>query len=181
MPHFARFILALFILICSVMPARASEYVDMDICLGKQVVARILCKDVIEVNYVSRVRPNLYLYSVFYASREARFFVGVYNDMIRVQGKEFQTITRSIPYHFDEVAKCAVVDYSVPDCPTTERIVCCSQKTVEEQLDEKFWDRPIPELLDEDLKNALEADKNEQKGDGEEGEQSDGGGDTPEQ
>lgn len=137
-------------------PAHASEFQDMDICLGRQLVARALCKKPLEVNYVSKVRDNIYLYSVFYAKKETHFFVGVYNDMIRIQGKEFNTVTRSIPYHFDATAKCGVVEYSPPDCPTDERIVCCSQKTVEEELDEKFWDRPIPDLLEEDLRNALQ-------------------------
>ena len=136
--------------------AQASEFRDMDICLGKQLVARVLCKDPIEINYVSRVRENIYLYSVFYAKKETHFFVGVYNDMIRIQGKEFHTVTRSIPYHFDATAKCGVVDYAIADCPTDERIVCCSQKTVEDELDDKFWNRPIPELLEEDLRNAIQ-------------------------
>lgn len=138
-------------------PSFASEFQDMDICLGKQVIARGLCKDPVEVNFVAKVRDNINLFSVFYAKKEARFFVGVYQDVIKVQGKDYLTTTRTIPYHFDAAAKCGVVEYSPPDCPTDERIVCCSQKTVEEQLDDKFWDRPIPELLEEDLRNALEA------------------------
>lgn len=138
-------------------PVQASEFQDMDICLGRKIVARILCKAPNEINYVSKVRDNIYLFSVFYAKKETHFFVGVYKDMIRVQGKEFQTVTRSIPYNFDATAKCGVVDYSTADCPTDERIVCCSQKTVEEELDEKFWDRPIPDLLEEDLRNAIQA------------------------
>lgn len=140
------------------LPAKASEFVDMDICLGKQIVARILCKPVIEINYVTKVRDNVYLFSVFYAKKESHFFVGVYNDTIRVQGKEFKTITRTIPYHFDATAKCGIVDYAVPDCETDERIVCCSRKTTEEELDDKFWNRPLPDLLEEDLRNALRED-----------------------
>ncbi|CCH48627.1 hypothetical protein [Pseudodesulfovibrio piezophilus] len=158
MRHFFILICLFSVLTFSSLPASGSEFPDMDICIGKNIVARILCKDVSEVDYVSRVRKNIYLFSVFYANKEARFFVGVYKDMIRVQGKDFMTVTRSIPYHFDETSKCGIVDYSVPDCPTSERIVCCSEKTLDEQLDEKFWDRPIPDLLEEDLRNALQAD-----------------------
>ena len=138
-------------------PAQASEFKDMDICLGRQLVARVLCKDPIEINYVSRVRDNIYLYSVFYAKKETHFFVGIYNDIIRIQGKEFHTVTRSIPYHFDATAKCGVVDYAVAACPTDERIVCCSQKTIEDELDDNFWNRPIPDLLEEDLRKAVQA------------------------
>lgn len=157
MRSIASLILGLAALVLLAQPAPASDYMDMDICLGRQIVARVLCKRPEDVDYVARVRDNVYLFTVFYANRKARFFVGVYNDMIRVQGKDYQTATRTIPYHFDKVSKCAVVDYSVSDCPNSERIVCCSEKTVDEKMDEKFWDRPIPELLEEDLRNALEA------------------------
>ncbi|RWU02757.1 hypothetical protein DWB63_14570 [Pseudodesulfovibrio sp. S3] len=139
------------------LPSQASEFEDMDICLGKQILARILCKDPLEVNYVTKVRPNIYLFSVFYAKQEARFVVGVSGDKIRVQGKEFLKLTRTIEYHFDSTAKCGVVEYSSSECTRTSPIVCCSEKTVEEKLDEKFWDRPIPDLLEEDLRKALEA------------------------
>ncbi|MGL1861548.1 MAG: hypothetical protein OCC46_03390 [Pseudodesulfovibrio sp.] len=159
MRYILSLILTILTLTCLALPAKASEFIDMDISLGKQVLARALCKKADQVNYVSRVRENVYLFSVFYAKAEAFFFVGVYKDMIKVQGKTYQKVTRSIPYHFDGLAKCGVVDYSVPDCPTTERIVACSKKTIEEELDEKFWDRPIPDLLEEDLRNALQEDE----------------------
>ncbi|QJB55162.1 hypothetical protein [Pseudodesulfovibrio sp. zrk46] len=158
MRHITGLLFALLLTLTLALPAQATEFMDMDICLGRKLIARILCKDELEVNYVSRVHENVYLFSVFYANKEARFFVGVYNDMIRIQGKDFQTTTRSIPYHFDSAAKCSVVDYAVPECLNTERLVCCSEKTIEEELDEKFWDRPIPDLLEEDLQRALQGD-----------------------
>lgn len=167
MRQLSSFILTLALITLLAMPAKASEFMDMDICMGKQLIARLLCKDPSEVNYVTRVQDNVYLFSVFYAKTDARFFVGVYDDFVRIQGKDFKTTTRTIPYHFDSMAKCGVVDFTISDCPNTERIVCCSEKTVEEQLDEKFWDRPIPELLEEDLRNALEPEKSE----GQEGEE----------
>jgi len=136
--------------------AHASEYQDMDICLGKAIIGRLLCKDPNEISYVAKVRDNINLFSVFYAKKETRFFVGVYSDMIRVQGKEFHTVTRSISYNFDKTAKCSVVDFTTGDCPNKDRIVCCSDKTVEEKLDDTFWNRPIPELLEEDLRNAIQ-------------------------
>ncbi|EGB16461.1 hypothetical protein DND132_3258 [Pseudodesulfovibrio mercurii] len=137
-------------------PARASDYMDMDICLGKQVLGRILCKDPQEINYVAKVRDNIYLFSVFYAKQEARFVVGIGEDKIRVQGREFLKLTRTIPYDFDTASKCAVVEYSSSECTRTDPIVCCTEKTEEDVKEEKFWDRPIPDLLEEDLKKALE-------------------------
>ena len=128
----------------------------MDICLGKQILGRILCKSPQEVNYVAKVRDNIYLFSVFYAKQEARFVVGISGDKIRVQGKEFLKLTRTIPYDFDKTNKCAVVEYSSAECTRTEPIVCCTEKTEEDVKEENFWDRPIPDLLEEDLKKALE-------------------------
>ena len=138
------------------LPVLASEYQDMDICLGKAVIARAICKSPLEVNYVAKVKDNIYLFSVFYAKQEARFIVGVTGNMIRIQGREYLKLTKTLQYHFDKDAKCGVVNFSIPDCPTSEPIVCCSEKTSEDKLDEKFWGRTIPELLDEDLRKALE-------------------------
>lgn len=137
--------------------AEASEYMDMDICMGRQLLARILCKDPLEINYVARVQDSIYLFSVFYARQEARFVVGISSDTIRVQGKEFLKLTRTISYTFDETSKCGVADYSNPECIYREPVVCCSEKTEEEKLDQKFWDRPIPDLLEEDLRKALDS------------------------
>ncbi len=146
-----------------VIPAAATDLEDMDICLGKAVVARAICKDPLEVNFVAKVRDDIYLFSVFYAKQEARFLVGVGDKAIRIQGKEYLKLTNTVPYQFDKQSKCAVVDFSTPDCPKTEPIVCCSEKTEEDKLDDKFWGRPIPDLLDEDLRRALEAyDKEEE-------------------
>lgn len=153
----------IFIAICATLlmglvslPVHASEFEDMDICLAKQVLARMLCKDPIEISYVTRAKEHIYLFSVFYARQEARFVVGISNDTIRVQGKEFLKLTRTLHYDFDSTSKCGVVDFTSSECYRTEPIVCCSEKTVEEKLDEKFWDRPIPDLLEEDLRRALD-------------------------
>lgn len=76
MRYITRIILAVMAAIIFALPAQATEFMDMDISLGRQIVARTLCKDPVEVNYVSRVRENVYLFSVFYANKQARFFRG---------------------------------------------------------------------------------------------------------
>lgn len=155
-------ILVVFSLLLTVQAAWASPFEDMDICLGKRLLARVLCKDPIEISYVSKVRDNIYLFSVFYARQEARFVVGVGANNIRIQGQEFLTLTKTIAYEFDGSSKCGIVNYTSPECITTEPLVCCSEKTVEEKLDETFWDRPIPDLLEEDLRKALETQQPEE-------------------
>lgn len=169
MRHCRIFIFALLTVVITASSAMATEFMDMDIKIGREVVANALCKSPAEVNYVTKVRDNLYLYSVFYAKKESHFFVGVYKDFIRLQGKEFKTITRTIPYKFDEATKCAVVQFSVPDCPTDANIVACSEKTLEEKKDDEFWDKSIPELLEEDLEKAIKAGQEEPQQDDTEG------------
>lgn len=151
------FIFAFVTLVMMASSAFATEFMDMDIEIGRKVVANALCKSPDEVNYVTMVRDNLYLYSAFYAKKESHFFVGVYTDFIRLQGKEFKTITKTIPYKFDEATKCAIVKFSVPDCPTDANIIACSEKTIEEKKSDEFWDKSIPELLEEDLEQAIKA------------------------
>ncbi|MFH1913962.1 MAG: hypothetical protein ABIK45_06795 [Pseudomonadota bacterium] len=149
-------ILSLAVLVCLAVPAKAEELQDMEICLGRLTLARLLCKPADEINYVSKMRDGLYLFSVFYANRETHFFVGVDRDAIRIQGREFKTVTRTISYHFDTASKCAVVDYKTPGCPMTGPIVCCAVKTEDDRQEDSFWNRPIPELLEEDLRRALQ-------------------------
>ena len=137
-------------------PAGATDLQDMDICLCTGALARELCKDPSDIFLVGQVRSDLYLFSVFYANQETKFFCGVNKNNVKLQGKEWRKVTRTIPYQFDKGSKCGVLEHSVSDCPNYERLVCCSQKTEEEKLDDDFWVKPIPELLDEDLRQAIE-------------------------
>ncbi|WP_147822118.1 hypothetical protein [Salidesulfovibrio onnuriiensis] len=137
-------------------PACADELDNMNVDLCRQVMAKMMCKDVIDFNYVAKVRDGVYLFSTFYANKEAKFFCGVGGGYIKVQGKDFLKTTRTIPYTFDRPSKCSIVEYSNPECPDMRRIVVCAEKTLDEQATEDFWNRPIPDLLDEDLRRALE-------------------------
>lgn len=148
---------ATLVMTLSAPPAEASDYMDMDICLGRQLLGRVLCKDPLEINYVAKVQESIYLFSVFYARQEARFVVGISSDRIQIQGKEFLKLTRTIPYTFDKTSKCGVAEYFNTECMNREPVVCCSEKTEEEKMDQKFWDRPIPDLLEEDLRKALDS------------------------
>ncbi|MGE4192772.1 MAG: hypothetical protein AB7E51_05240 [Pseudodesulfovibrio sp.] len=176
---------ATLVMTLSATAAKASEYTDMDICMGRQLLARVLCKDPMEINFVAKVKDSIYLFSVFYARQEARFVVGISSDTVRIQGKEFLKLTRTISYTFDKTSKCGVANYSNSECINREPVVCCSEKTEEEKMDQKFWDRPIPDLLEEDLRKALDSlppedappspDRNDdQGGDGQDGTGQDG-------
>lgn len=137
-------------------PAGADEIDNMNVNVCRQLMAKMLCKDVVDFKYVAKVKDGLYLFSTFYANREAMFYCGLGGGYIKVQGKEFHKVTTTIPYTFDVPSKCSIVEYSNPECPDYRRIVVCAEKTLDEQAVEDFWNRPIPDLLDEDLKRALE-------------------------
>mgnify|MGYP000238813124 CR=1 FL=1 len=153
-----RILAALVLAISLLAPVRAQcDEIDiMNIELCKQVMARMFCKSPQDFNMVAKVREGLFLLSTFYANKETQFFCGIGGGYIRVQGREFRTMTHTIPYVFDMKSKCSVVNYSSPDCPNSSPIVVCAQKTLDEQSAQDFWNRPIPDLLDEDLKRALD-------------------------
>lgn len=153
-----RFLAALLLALFMLAPtqARSDEIDTMNIELCRQVLSRMLCKDPVELNMVAKVKDGLYLFSTFYAKKETQFYCGVGGGYIRIEGKEFHKITHTIPYVFDMPSKCSVVEYLNPECPKRSKIVVCAPKTLDEQSAEDFWNRPIPDLLDEDLKRALD-------------------------
>lgn len=154
-----------FLMVCMIVMfvagvARADELdntmdnMNVDIC--RQALGRTMCKDANEFNYVAKVKDGLYLFSTFYAKKEATFFCGLGGGYLKVQGREFRKITKTIPYEYDATSKCIAIQYSNPSCPTASPMVSCARKTLDEQAAEDFWSRPIPDLLDEDLQRALE-------------------------
>lgn len=142
------------LLLCA--PATADEIDNMNVELCSQVMAKMMCKDQMDFNYVSKVRDGVYLFSAFYANSEVGFYCAVGGGYVKVKGVKYLKVTRTIPYTFDRPSKCSIVEYSNPECPDYRRIVVCAEKTLDEQATEDFWNRPIPDLLDEDLQRALE-------------------------
>lgn len=145
-------------------PAAASGVDDMDFCICRNVLSRMLCKDVDEFNLVGKIRDGLYLYSVFYANKEQKFYCGVGSQFVKVQGLEKMKITRSIPYTFDPESNCGALDFDSSDCPKYSRVTCCAKKDAEARKADQFWDKPIPQLLEEDLREALKQDANASQG-----------------
>lgn len=135
--------------------AQQRDMETMRLCLCKNIMARMFCKDPADFNYVAKVRENLYLFSVFYANKPAKFYCGTGKDYVRIQGLDIVKTTHTIPYFYDTPSGCGVVSYANQECPKNEQAVCCAPKTVEDKKADDFWDRSIPELLDEDLKKAL--------------------------
>lgn len=149
----AAFIVA--VLLMTSVPASASGVDEMDFCICRNVLSRLLCKDIDEFNLVGKIRDGLYLYSVFYANKEQKFYCGVGSAFVKVQGLEKMRITRSIPYTFDPESNCGKLEYDTSDCPKYVPVTCCAKKDAEQRKADQFWDKPIPQLLEEDLREAL--------------------------
>lgn len=130
---------------------------DMDFCICRNVVARLLCKDVDEINLVGKVRDGLYIYSVFYANKVSKFYCGVGEKYVKLQGFDRVTVTRSIPYTYDPEENCGIIDYYSDSCPVYTPVKCCANKDADQRKADEFWDKPLPQLLDEDLRDALQA------------------------
>lgn len=133
---------------------------DMNICLCQQLLARTLCKQPHDFSFIDEYRDSsTYSFTVFYANKETRFMCMVSPGEVRIKGKAWQPIMRTIPLDVDQKNACATADYSVPECPKSKPVVCCSQKTGQDISEDKaydFWTRPIPEILDEELRRDQE-------------------------
>ena len=119
-------------------------------------IARTLCKQPQDLKYIDEYQTsNTYSFTVFYAKTETRFVCLVTDTEIRIQGKAWQPIMRTIPLDFESNHFCGLVNYSVPECPYEKPIICCSEKSVKQEKEDKaydFWNRPIPEILEDEIR-----------------------------
>ncbi len=147
---------AALLLVAGILPAAAQDIGpdDMNRCLCVSALSRILCKKAGEINYVSKAGDGIYVFSVFYASQEARFSCAFTPDVIHVRGDTTKKFLRTIPYTYDQKERCGSFTLGLPDCPIRGAAKCCSAKTAEQSQQEKedtFWSRPIPEILQEEI------------------------------
>ena len=157
----ARPILALGVLallLCIILPrARAQGPDDVNVCICKHVLARTLCKDPADFALVTRLAGSpTYYFNVFYANQDTGFYCRVGQSSIAIKGKAGRAMTRTMTYQYDDGAMCATTDYSVPECAYDQNATCCHDKAMTEiqaQKVEDFWDRPIPDILRDELES----------------------------
>ncbi len=143
--------------------AQAMGRDDMNVCLCKQVLARTLCKEPVDFNYVGKIGDATYLLNVFYGSKESRFYCTMTERNIVINGKTKRQLVRTIPYEYDASTLSATVNYSVPECPVGRKIYCRSSKTLMDKRrdeEDKFWNRPVPEILEDELKFGIASERN---------------------
>jgi hypothetical protein len=144
-------------------PAEASAQQvrdEMNVCLCRNVLARTLCKSPEEFSYIDEYHDSgTYAFTVFYAKQETRFLCMVTARDVRIKGRAWQEIMRTIPYELNPETMCGVSTYSTLECPMEKPIVCCGEKSAQDLEEDKaydFWSRPIPDILEDELKNRAQ-------------------------
>lgn len=146
--------LALALLLGLPVAAKADDSMNLSLC--KQIMSRMLCKRLNEFNYAGKIDENVYVISVFYASKPSELLCAVMSDgQVIIQDRTWRATRRVVPYTMDSGGKCMSAHFSSPDCPSSRAIKVCPPKTrqdAKEQQQETFWSRPIPKILEEEYK-----------------------------
>ncbi|WP_245577852.1 hypothetical protein [Maridesulfovibrio bastinii] len=132
---------------------------DRSKCIALEALARSQCKDPLDYVFVGKYSEDVYIYNTFYGSRYRDFFckVQVENGTVTILSRK-RKFRRQIEFHMDKDG-CALINFEHAGCPKRRPVRCCLPKTAESEKKDKedaFWDRPVPELLKEDQKAALE-------------------------
>jgi len=145
------------------LPAAASADDSVNVSLCKQILSRMLCKNISEFSYVGKPEKDVYIIGVFYASKPSEMLCAVLPDgQVIIQDRTWRAMRRVFPYTTDSGGKCLSVKYSSPDCPVRKAIRVCPPKTAQdahERQQETFWNRPIPKILEEEYKSMSGRDQ----------------------
>lgn len=136
--------------------ARSMEE-ERSMCIALNALAKSQCKDPISYSYVGKQGKSIYIYNTFYGSKNKDFFCKVGDSEVTILSRD-RLFHRSIEYYIDE-NDCGVIEYSSAACTDKRVIKCCfakSEKEIKADKEIDFWHKPIPDLLQEDQKKALE-------------------------
>lgn len=125
-------------------------------CVALEALARTQCKDPIDYSFVGKYKEDVYIFNTFYGSKYKDFFCKVDKSSIKILTRK-KTFRRVVDYKIDSDG-CAVIDYQSASCPHRGKIRCCLPKTEDDKKkakEDEFWDRPVPDLLKEDQKEAI--------------------------
>lgn len=154
-----RSILAVLLVLCLAAPAAAEQAGpdDTNRCLCVAALSRLLCKKPNEMVFVLKSGEGMYTYNVHYAAGEARFTCAVTESAIHVRGDTSPKILRTIPYIFDPANMCGTFSLRLPECAIGGEAKCCGVKTAKQLKQDKedaFWNRPVPEILQDELRTG---------------------------
>ncbi|WP_245805490.1 hypothetical protein [Desulfovibrio gilichinskyi] len=158
MKNIVKLIILLF-LMCS-FPASAharSMEEERSMCIALNALAKSQCKEPVSYSYVGKQGDSVYIYNTFYGSKDKDFFCKVGDGEVTIISRD-RLFHRSVVYSIDE-NDCGVIEYSAASCTDKRVVKCCfakSEKEIKADKEVDFWHKPIPELLQEDQKKALE-------------------------
>ncbi len=148
--------LALGLLLCLPAPALAAGD-DMNLELCQQILSRMLCKKPGDFGYSGKLDEGVYILSGFYASKQSEYLCAVTKDgQVILQDRTWRAMRRVVPYTMDAEGKCMRTSYTSSECPAKRgEIKVCPAKgahDAKEQIQETFWNRPIPKILEEEYR-----------------------------
>ncbi len=126
-------------------------------CLALNALARTQCKTPLDYSYIGKQRADIYIFNSFYGAKYTDFYCKIGQGEIQIMSKN-KLFRRSVPYYIDD-KECGVIEYFPASCTNKHVIRCCfpkSEKELKADKEAEFWERPIPDLLKEDQKEALE-------------------------
>lgn len=132
--------------------ARADDSVNLTVC--KRIISHLLCKPYSEFSYAGKPADNVYIISFFYASKQSQMLCAVLDDgQIVVQDRTWRAERWVFPYTVVG-NKCISTSVTSPDCGRRKVKVCPPKtaKDVREQRQETFWNRPVPQILEQEMK-----------------------------
>lgn len=143
--------------------AAAGDAQNLELC--RQVLSHILCKKAGDFAYMGKLDDGVYVISVFYASKPSEYLCAVMPDgQVIVQDRTWRAMRRVVPYTLDAEGRCMQATYTSPDCPNRSAIKVCPPKgkqDAKEKMQETFWNRPIPKVLEEEYKAMGAREKQE--------------------
>jgi len=152
-------LLCLALLLAAPAPAAADDTVNLTVC--KRLVSHLLCKPYGKLSYAGKPADNVYIIGFFYATKESQMLCAVLDDgQIVLQDRTWRAQRWVFP--FTKSGACIVTTAFSPDCGRRKVKVCPPKtaKDVQEQRRETFWNRPIPQILEEELKSMNSGQQN---------------------
>jgi hypothetical protein len=124
---------------------------ELEICLCRELAARFLCKSPAEIELLGPHQTGIYVFNVFYASKYSNFLCGAQGGIIRIYSRDMLRQQGAMEFRYDEADGCAVGRRANPECRLFDpEIRCCKQQMQDDQrqqLEDQFWDRPVPKDL----------------------------------